>query len=296
MTQVTRRKQAFSLDAGSKGRSGEVLYVACGEVFQDDRLRRLFGGHRLRVISRANGLLDALEHLERNLVDLILLGHELGEEDSSLFVAAARRRGFSGPIFRVASSQPDWETGPGSGAHDGSITLTARERDVLRRVSEGWSNREISRALGCSESAIKGVLQQLFNKLGVRKRAQVVRLALEKRLPYLPEGSKIVLNETRIHIGDFVIDLPRRQVLVRGVEIRLTPQEFELLAILGKHPDELLRHERLLGMLWNDPRRPRDSLRVLVSAVRAKLEKTANESYIVTQHSLGYRFRPSPRR
>lgn len=58
--------------------------------------------------------------------------------------------------------------------------LTQRERDVLRAVLEGLGNKEIGDRLGVSESAIKGTLQQLFNKTGVRNRSQLVRIALEQ--------------------------------------------------------------------------------------------------------------------
>jgi two-component system nitrate/nitrite response regulator NarL len=58
--------------------------------------------------------------------------------------------------------------------------LTQRERDVLRAVLEGLGNKEIADLLGVSESAIKGSLQQLFNKTGVRNRSQLVRIALEQ--------------------------------------------------------------------------------------------------------------------
>ena len=34
----------------------------------------------------------------------------------------------------------------------------------------------------CTEAAVKAVLQELFKKLEVRKRAQIVRVAIEKRL------------------------------------------------------------------------------------------------------------------
>lgn len=62
----------------------------------------------------------------------------------------------------------------------GSILFTAKQQAVLTRVSEGWTNRQIARHLQCSEGSVKAVLQELFNKLGVRKRAQIVRMAFEK--------------------------------------------------------------------------------------------------------------------
>jgi two-component system, NarL family, nitrate/nitrite response regulator NarL len=59
--------------------------------------------------------------------------------------------------------------------------LTARERSVLGGVFEGLTNKEIAARLQISESSVKAVLQQLFDKTGVRTRAQLVRIALERR-------------------------------------------------------------------------------------------------------------------
>jgi DNA-binding CsgD family transcriptional regulator len=61
----------------------------------------------------------------------------------------------------------------------GRLPFTAKEQAVLMRVSEGWTNQQIAHHLKCSEGSIKAILQQLFSKLGVRKRAQIVRMAFE---------------------------------------------------------------------------------------------------------------------
>ncbi len=61
--------------------------------------------------------------------------------------------------------------------------LTDRDRQVLRLLLEGSSNKEIASALNLSESAVKAALQQLFAKTGVRTRSQLVRFALEKLGP-----------------------------------------------------------------------------------------------------------------
>jgi DNA-binding NarL/FixJ family response regulator len=57
--------------------------------------------------------------------------------------------------------------------------LTAREQQVLEGIFEGLTNKEIAGRLNVSESAIKATLQQLFEKLRVRTRSQLVRVALE---------------------------------------------------------------------------------------------------------------------
>jgi two-component system nitrate/nitrite response regulator NarL len=58
--------------------------------------------------------------------------------------------------------------------------LTDRDRMVLRFVLRGLTNREIGDNLKISESGAKSALRQLFDKLGVRTRSQLVKVALEQ--------------------------------------------------------------------------------------------------------------------
>jgi DNA-binding NarL/FixJ family response regulator len=58
--------------------------------------------------------------------------------------------------------------------------LTERERQVLKGVFAGSSNKEIAATLDISEASVKSALQQLFLKTGVRTRSQLVRVALEE--------------------------------------------------------------------------------------------------------------------
>ena len=59
-------------------------------------------------------------------------------------------------------------------------SLSEREREVLRGVFDGLANKEIGSRLGISESSVKAVMQQLFQKTGVRTRSQLVRIVLEQ--------------------------------------------------------------------------------------------------------------------
>ena len=63
-----------------------------------------------------------------------------------------------------------------------SPLLTERERQVLRGIFEGLTNKEIGAQLGVTDGAVKATLQQLFQKTGVRTRSQLVRIALEGSL------------------------------------------------------------------------------------------------------------------
>ena len=58
--------------------------------------------------------------------------------------------------------------------------LTERDRMVLRFVFRGLTNREIGDNLKISESGAKSALRQLFDKLGVRTRSQLVKVALDQ--------------------------------------------------------------------------------------------------------------------
>jgi DNA-binding winged helix-turn-helix (wHTH) protein len=109
-----------------------------------------------------------------------------------------------------------------------------------------------------------------------------------------PSDPRTPCAKKPIRAGDFVIDMNRYQVWVRGKDTQLTPQELALLSYFSKHPRELLTHEHLLEILWGGAAAPIAPLRVLIQTLRAKIEITASPRYIVTQYRLGYRFNPSP--
>jgi two-component system nitrate/nitrite response regulator NarL len=58
--------------------------------------------------------------------------------------------------------------------------FTERDRVVVQHVLQGLTNREIAVQLEISEAAVKASLRQLFEKLGVHTRAQLVKVALEQ--------------------------------------------------------------------------------------------------------------------
>lgn len=62
----------------------------------------------------------------------------------------------------------------------GAKALTARQRDVMRGILDGLTNKEIAIRVNSSESSVKAVIQELFQKAGVRTRSQLVRIAFER--------------------------------------------------------------------------------------------------------------------
>lgn len=61
-------------------------------------------------------------------------------------------------------------------------TLSAREREVLRLVAQGYTNAKIARALLISENTVKTHLRRIMEKVGVNNRAQLAALAARNGL------------------------------------------------------------------------------------------------------------------
>ncbi|HET9110083.1 MAG TPA: response regulator transcription factor, partial [Ktedonobacterales bacterium] len=66
------------------------------------------------------------------------------------------------------------------GARDG--VLSEREREILRLVAQGFSNKAIGRRLYLSASTVNYHLTSAFNKLGAGSRAQAVAVATQRGL------------------------------------------------------------------------------------------------------------------
>ena len=60
--------------------------------------------------------------------------------------------------------------------------LSARERDVLRLLVMGAGNKAIAARLNVSENTVKSHLSHIFEKLGVKSRAEAVSVALQRSL------------------------------------------------------------------------------------------------------------------
>ena len=88
------------------------------------------------------------------------------------------------------------------------------------------------------------------------------------------------------------IDFETRRVRARGVDVRLTPKEFELLRHLVAHAGKPVTHRELLQAVWGpDYGDEPEYLRVFINQVRKKIEANpAKPKYILTVPWVGYQF------
>ena len=104
-------------------------------------------------------------------------------------------------------------------------------------------------------------------------------------------GNDELARQGTYTVGDLVIDYNKHQVLVGGVNAKLTLSEFRIVALLGKHAGKVLTYDYIMRELWG-PRAGSDNqiLRVNMANIRRKIEKNpAEPQYIFTEVGVGYR-------
>ncbi|MCL2657622.1 MAG: response regulator [Betaproteobacteria bacterium] len=82
----------------------------------------------------------------------------------------------------LAPNTPHAATPSGPTAPQAAGSLTAREREIVRGVTRGQSNKEIARDLGVTESTVKIHVQSILKKLNLGSRVQIAVYAVKNKL------------------------------------------------------------------------------------------------------------------
>jgi len=93
--------------------------------------------------------------------------------------------------------------------------------------------------------------------------------------------------------GSLQVDLARRLITVTGIEVQLTPTEYELLRVMVTHAGKVLTHHFLLREVWGaEYGEEFHMLHVNISNLRRKIEPdTSRPQFIITEPGVGYRLR-----
>jgi two-component system KDP operon response regulator KdpE len=111
-----------------------------------------------------------------------------------------------------------------------------------------------------------------------------IRVAVRHRLHQQAEHA-------RFEAGDLTVDLVRRIVTVRGVEVKLTPREYDLLRVLTAHAGKVLTHRFILRDVWGGESEVQ-YLRIYIRALRQKIERDPERpQLILTEQGVGYRLK-----
>jgi two-component system KDP operon response regulator KdpE len=147
------------------------------------------------------------------------------------------------------------------------VTVRDAENDMVRALGAG-ADDYVSKPVR-------------FRELVARMRAVLRRLEVHNT------------PQPQVHrVAALELDLERHSLRKAGVQIHLTPTEFDLLALLMRHRGTPVNHATILRAIWGpEYGREIDYLRSYVKALRKKIEDDpARPKYIQTEPWVGYRF------
>jgi two-component system KDP operon response regulator KdpE len=119
-----------------------------------------------------------------------------------------------------------------------------------------------------------------------------IRVALRHAAEVAAPEAPAVLD-----VGPLHIDLSRREVACDGREVRLTPTEYRLLALLARNAGRVLTHRQILQEVWGPKYADQTHyVRVHMAELRKKIEPDPTRPrLLVTEPGVGYRLRDSLR-
>jgi len=148
-----------------------------------------------------------------------------------------------------------------SGIHD-------TEKDIVRGLNYG-ADDYIIKPVGESE---------LFARVQA-----VLRRSRPFSSPYEAAYNDDLLN----------VNVAEHRIMVNDKEVRLTPKEFKLFALLVQNANRIVTYKMLLEKVWGwEYTDDLDYVRIYIWHLRRKIElEPAHPRYIITEPGVGYRFR-----
>lgn len=133
-----------------------------------------------------------------------------------------------------------------------------------------------------------GADDYLVKPIGAAELLARIRVHLRRQESLAPQMEAVVV------FGEFEVDLGARRVLRAGQVIRLTPTEYDLLALLVANVGRVMTQNQLLREVWGAAYVERvQYLRVHMSNLRHKLEQDpAQPRHLLTETAVGYRLVP----
>ena len=160
--------------------------------------------------------------------------------------------------------------------------------DVCRQIREKESLHDIvilfltARVEEYTEVAAFGAGGDDYIIKPIRPRALLMRIKAILERKYKSDQPN-----SRIEVGDLVIDRPSYSVKLKGNLIRLARKEFELLFYLADNPNKVINRDNLLAQIWGS------DVQVIPRTVDVHIRKIREKigmGYIKTIKGVGYKF------
>lgn len=155
------------------------------------------------------------------------------------------------------------------------ILLTARGDEI---------DRVVGLELGADDYVVK--------PFSVRELAVRVRTLLRRSAEVAALRARLATTPVLPPSHSLQIDPPRRRASFQGVTLDLRPREFDLLAFLARHPDQVFSRDALLQHVWGQDGFLDDrTVDVHIRRLRAKLAQIDPQADLIqTEWGVGYRF------
>jgi DNA-binding response OmpR family regulator len=174
--------------------------------------------------------------------------------------------------------------------------------ELARRIREGSDipimmlsarDADVDKAVGLGVGADDYVTKPFSSiELVARVKAHLRRYSASvAKLNGHPDDAGTI-SEDVISAGVVMIDLDRRAVSVRGVQVDLTAKEFEILRMLAEHPGRVYTKAQIYEHVWGEEAfGDLSTVQVHIRRLRTKIEEHAEEpTLITTVWGIGYRF------
>ena len=158
------------MDISMPGGGGLAAMAAVKRVRPKTRFLVLTG-HDQPGYVRAAADAGALGYLVKSAVDTELLGAIRAVAEGRTFMDASLEAGFMPTAMAASRSQ--------SAGGPGTTPLSEREREIMGRVAEGFTNSQIAEELQLGIKSIETYRARVMEKLGLTSRSELVRFALE---------------------------------------------------------------------------------------------------------------------
>lgn len=145
-------------------------------------------------------------------------------------------------------------------------------------------------AANAEETVIRG-LEQYAEDYIIKPFSPSELVARVKRVLRRVDNYEYTRESTTRLDDNLMVDFPKREALVNGNPVSLTPTESKLLYILVRNAGRIVTTEFLLKRIWPMQNAQEDRLHVHVHRLRRKIETNPNcPTYIVAERGTGYRF------
>ncbi|MCB9671937.1 MAG: response regulator transcription factor [Alphaproteobacteria bacterium] len=159
------------------------------------------------------------------------------------------------------------------------LVRTARGRGVVTPILVLSAKSAVEDRVAGLQAGADDYLTKPYSFVELEARLQ----ALHRRAGHTPD------ERTSLEVGPLVLDRLTRTVHRGTAELELQPREYALLEYLMLHPGQVVSKATLLDRIWGIGFDPQTNVvDVLVSRLRAKVDKPFERPMIRTRRGMGY--------